>query len=229
MSKLTAISQAAMVYEQLRFPFPVKAIKWRIGARNRDKTRGSALAYIDARNVMERLDQVVGLQNWQTSYGESAGSITTCTLSLRINDEWIYKTDGAGKTQVEGEKGAISDALKRAAVQFGIGRYLYLFPDTWVELESEGTKFANTQELVVPDWATPEGWKRRVLKITDDDDILTDIELADLNDVVAYHTAEKGQQAVDAVFGDFKVNTRTIWTRSLMESFVAQLNNLKKG
>jgi len=240
MSIIKPISQAANIYERLRFPFPAKNVKWRIGARSRDKARGSALAYIDARNVMDRLDQVVGLSDWQTDYqvvglsdrqtdyGESAGFITTCTLSLRINGEWIHKTDGAGKTQVEGEKGAISDALKRAAVQFGVGRYLYMLPDKWLALKEEGTQFADTQELVLPDWATPEGWKKRVLKLTDDDMVLTNDELGDLDELINIHVARAGQPPVNELFKEFKINSTTVWTRGLLEPFAARLNALPK-
>jgi hypothetical protein len=49
---------------------------------------------------------------------------------------WVRKSDGAGETQVEGEKGAISDALKRAAVKWGIGRYLYDLDSPWVPCET---------------------------------------------------------------------------------------------
>ena len=54
---------------------------------------------------------------------------TVCELSLKINGVWITKTDGAGDTNIEGEKGGLSDAFKRAAVKFGVGRYLYYMPN----------------------------------------------------------------------------------------------------
>lgn len=94
-----------------------------------------ALAYIDARDVMERLDAVCGPANWQDRY-EFHGARTVCYLSIRIDGEWITKADGAGDSDVEAEKGAISDALKRAAVKWGIGRYLYALDAPWVPCES---------------------------------------------------------------------------------------------
>ncbi len=51
-----------------------------------------------------------------------------CYLSIRCDGEWVTKSDGAGDTNIEAEKGGISDALKRAAQKFGIGRYLYYLP-----------------------------------------------------------------------------------------------------
>lgn len=110
-------------------------IHWRAQTLTKDGTKAMALAYIDARNVMDRLDQIVGVANWQDRY-EFHGSRTVCYLSIKVGEEWITKADGAGDTAVEGEKGSISDALKRAAVKWGIGRYLYALPAPWVPCES---------------------------------------------------------------------------------------------
>lgn len=120
----------------LAAPFPADAIHWRAQVMNRDGNSAMALAYIDARDVMARLDEVCGPANWQDSYAETPKGRLICTLSLRIGDEWISKADGAGDSDVEGQKGAISDALKRAAVKWGVGRYLYDMPVVWAECES---------------------------------------------------------------------------------------------
>lgn len=131
------------VLAALADPFPDAAISWRIGSTTKPKNeddplRGMALAYIDARDVMERLDCVVGAANWSDHYVETEKGRVICTLALRINGEWIEKSDGAGDSDVESEKGAISDALKRAAVKWGIGRYLYNIDSPWVECEKRG-------------------------------------------------------------------------------------------
>lgn len=119
-------------------PFPDTAISWRIGATNGDKSKGMALAYIDARDVMERLDTVCGPGNWQDRYVETPKGRILCSLSIRIGGEWVEKSDGAGETDVESEKGAISDALKRAAVKWGVGRYLYSIDSPWILVEQRG-------------------------------------------------------------------------------------------
>lgn len=129
-----------MKLHDLHKPFPPSEIEWRVGSTNGDKTQGLALAYLTARHVMERLDEVCGAENWQDRY-EFHGARTVCYLSIRIGDEWITKADGAGDSDVEAEKGAISDALKRAAVKWGIGRYLYDLGNTWVEIEAAGRSF----------------------------------------------------------------------------------------
>lgn len=123
---------------RLAAPFPPSAISWRVGATNSDKTKGLALAYIDARDVMRRLDEVVGPPNWQDEFVETAKGRVICRIGIRCAEGWVWKSDGAGDSDVEAEKGAISDALKRAGVHWGIGRYLYDMPATWVQIEQRG-------------------------------------------------------------------------------------------
>lgn len=139
--------------EQLKRPFPVKSISWRVGATSKDKSKGIALAYIDARDVMARLDDVFGM-NWQCKYSH-ADNKTICEISVLIQGEWITRANGAGDSDIEAEKGAISDAFKRAAVMFGIGRYLYQLPNVWVALD----EYKHIKETpALPTWATPEGY-----------------------------------------------------------------------
>lgn len=118
----------------LKNPFPPDRISWRIGATANGK--GIALAYIDARDVMQRLDEVCGPENWQCEYPH-ASQKTVCRIGIRIGDEWIWKSNGAGDTDYESEKGALSDAFKRAAVLWGIGQYLYDLDSPWVALEGK--------------------------------------------------------------------------------------------
>ena len=95
-----------------------------------------ALAYLDARDVMDRLDLVCGPENWQSEYVETAKGRVICKIGIRVTDDWVWKSDGAGDTAVEGEKGGISDAFKRAAVHWGIGRYLYRLSAPWVPCDT---------------------------------------------------------------------------------------------
>lgn len=127
--------------EKLSAPFPPEAIHWRaqqVFERN-GAYQALALAYINARDVMDRLDDVMGPAGWSTYYEETATGRVLCKLSLRVEDEWITKTDGAGNTDVEAEKGGISDALKRAAVSWGIGRYLYNLGNVYAPCEAYDT------------------------------------------------------------------------------------------
>ena len=119
--------------ELLTAPFPVEAVSWRVGVTSKDKQKCLPLAYIDARDVMDRLDSIMGPENWQNKYSH-AGAKTICDLGLRLEGEWIWKADGAGDTDIEGTKGALSDSFKRAAVRWGIGRYLYDVKAPWVAI-----------------------------------------------------------------------------------------------
>lgn len=121
--------------KQLFAEFPRDAVSWRAQTLTGAGDKALALAYIDARDVMDRLDDVCGSENWQDRY-EFHGSRTVCYLSIRVDGEWITKADGAGDSDVEAEKGAISDALKRAAVKWGIGRYLYHIISPWVPCDT---------------------------------------------------------------------------------------------
>lgn len=131
------------IFDQLKAEFPRDAISWRAQTVTKDGTKAMALAYIDARDVMQRLDDVVGPDGWQCRYPHATGK-TVCEIGIRVRDEWIWKADGAGDTDIEAEKGALSDAFKRAAVRWGIGRYLYDLASPWVPCESykRGDKFA---------------------------------------------------------------------------------------
>jgi len=146
----------AEIYNKLKRPFDPKAISWRVGATSGDKTTGIALAYIDARDVMARLDEVFGLE-WQCRYSHAENK-TICEIGAKVDGEWVWRAGGAGDTDVEAEKGAISDAFKRAAVLFGIGRYLYSLPNKWVPIKPQGKSFVLDGTPPLPVWATPAGF-----------------------------------------------------------------------
>lgn len=140
----------------LKRPFDTKKISWRVGATTKDKSKGIALAYIDARDVMQRLDEVFGL-DWQCKYSH-ADTKTVCEIGVLIEGVWIWRAGGAGDSDIEAEKGALSDAFKRAAVLFGVGQYLYSLPNIWVELEAKGSSHVIKSPPPLPHWATPEGF-----------------------------------------------------------------------
>ena len=139
------------IYKKLAAPFPPDVVSWRVGSMNKDKTKGMALAYIDARDVMSRLDEIVGPANWQASYPHANGK-TICAIGIKCDGEWVWKANGAGDTDIEAEKGAISDAFKRAAVLWGIGRYLYDLPSPWVAVNQykqiEESEFPRLRKLL---------------------------------------------------------------------------------
>tara|TARA_R100001244_G_scaffold124041_2_gene93837 strand:- start:882 stop:1313 length:432 start_codon:yes stop_codon:yes gene_type:complete len=123
----------------LKRPFPVAKLRWRKGQGG-----SGELVYITARDVMDRLDEVFNVDGWQTRY-DFIGNRMICNLSVYIDGEWITKADGADDSNIEAAKGGISDALKRAAVLLGVGRYLY-HPSAFDRDKNPAS------------WATPEGY-----------------------------------------------------------------------
>jgi hypothetical protein len=131
------------IIERLSAPFPPDAISWRVGSTTQDKSKGMALAYIDARDAQDRLNEVCGPFGWQCRHEVSQDKRVTCHVGVRSPEtgEWVWKSDGAGETDYEGEKGSYSDSFKRACVKWGIGRYLYDCDSPWVAIEQKGKTF----------------------------------------------------------------------------------------
>jgi hypothetical protein len=158
------------LFDALAAPFPIECVSWRVGPTN-DKSRkpdepvrGQPLCYIDARTVMDRLDAVCGFDHWQCTYTPGVGTSIVCNIGVRVAGDWIWKADGAGATDMEADKGTLSDAFKRAGVRWGIGRYLYDLKAPWLELEKRGSttfiKTADHQKLAQlhEEFARKAGW-----------------------------------------------------------------------
>lgn len=127
----------------LEYPFAASEIEWRVLRATKDKTKGQVAAFVDSRAIQKRLDDVLGRENWQnrlcTVPGKDNGSTThICEISIFYADrgEWITKSDGAGCTDIEPIKGGLSNAFKRAASMWGIGRYLYNLTDIWIPIKN---------------------------------------------------------------------------------------------
>jgi hypothetical protein len=162
---------ALQIRDELEAPFEAAEVKWKPGAVKGE--RALAMVYIDARAVMDRLDDVFGVDGWQDSYHAlGIDGAVQCTLSVRMGGTeqagdpafgpmpgsgWVAKTDVGGPSeQPDGGdrmKAAYSDAIKRAAVKFGIGRYLYRIPQQWADYDPQKRKFKATPTL--PAWALP--------------------------------------------------------------------------
>ena len=157
---------------QLSAPFYPSEVEWRIGATNKEKTKGIALPYITNRAIMNRLDDAVGITNWKNEFFVQDKS-KICGISIRIGDEWITKYDGADDTNIEATKGGISSAMKRAAVQWGIGRYLYKLPTIWVAIEPNGRSYKiKGKPPELPNWALPKNIQSKTTNKIEDDFII---------------------------------------------------------
>ena len=163
------------IYRELGKPFPAKDIEWRVqrsGLKN-DKPWALVLAYVTNRAIMERLDSVVGPANWKNRFLPAPNGGVLCGISIRTGSEWITKWDGADNTDIESVKGGLSGSMKRAGVQWNIGRYLYNLKATFAVISETGqhrdairdkvTKkvimYFKWDEPALPSWALPGGEK----------------------------------------------------------------------
>lgn len=194
--------------------FEADQIEWRIG-RCGKKADGKGiwamvLAYINNRAVQNRLDHVCGAGGWRNEYrewsaGDDKGAICGLSIWHPERKEWITKWDGAQNTHIEAIKGGLSDAMKRAASQWGIGRYLYDLEEAWAETTTtrqQGWNKAFTKETgefwwktpALPAWANPEANKGTV------DGLIK--ELAALEKLADYLPLKKRMEAVRDTLND---------------------------
>ena len=116
------------------------------------------MPYLDARDVADRLDQVLGIDGWQDDYEQLGDGTLLCRLRVKVGGEWITRCGVGGPSEQpdagDRKKAAESDALKRAAVKFGVGRYLYRLPKFWLGWDAGRRQF--TQRPTLPAWALPK-------------------------------------------------------------------------
>jgi len=150
------------IQEKLKRPFEAHEIEFRVqqsGEKN-GKCWAMVLAYVTNRAIMDRLDEVFGVGGWKNEFLPTPSMDgVMCGISAKIDGEWVTKYDGAENTQVEAVKGGLSSAMKRTAVQFGIGRYLYQLESnfaTIVEGRVDGSKSAKTKDNKWFNWLPPE-------------------------------------------------------------------------
>ena len=143
------------IQKALQKPLKISEIDFRIQSINKGKY-ATILAYKDARADMNRLDEVLGVFNWQRHHLRDNRN---CVVSI-YNSElkmWIEKEDTGTQSAAEQEKGLASDSFKRACFNLGIGRELYDYPVISIKLkdnevtENNG-KFKASFNLKLRDW-----------------------------------------------------------------------------
>src|SRR5213080_2669554 len=149
--------QIQAITAALAAPFEPREVKYK--PQMVKNNRCLAMAYIDARLIQDRLDEVLGVENWEDGYKILQDGSVMCRLRIKLGDRWISKTDvGSPSEQPDlGDrlKAAFSDALKRAAVKFGIGRYLYRLKAEWVDYDPVKKQIVQLPQL--PAFALPIG------------------------------------------------------------------------
>lgn len=167
--QLNADTIQEMVRE-LEVPFDPAVIEWRVTNTAQNKTRGQVIPYADQRAYTDRLNALFTPAGWTRKYTVHTSAnferskdkkvvakiLVTCELTIAgvgshsaTGEEWA-DDDNAGTS-------AEAQSFKRACSCFGLGRYLYYFAGTWVDLD-QNRRPKNIPAL--PRWATPEGWRQ---------------------------------------------------------------------
>jgi hypothetical protein len=156
------------LFTQLAEPFDPFEIKWRVTHTPQDGSRGAVIAYADSRAYTDRLNQLFTPSGWTRNY-----DVTTVSAVSRVKRDKIIPTGkvlvictltiarlgthaGSGEQWADEQNAmtaAEAQAFKRAASCFGLGRYLYNLPETWVPLDGKGKPI---RLPALPNWALPK-------------------------------------------------------------------------
>jgi len=157
------------LFAQLEVPFDPAQVKWRVTRTSNDGRSGVILPFADPRAYTDRLNQLFTPAGWTRTYTistvpslcrmEKGRSIVTSKLlvAAAVTINRLGSHTGTGEQWADLENAvtaADAQAFKRACSCFGLGRYLYSFGETWVQLNQRGEPFALP---VLPAWALPPG------------------------------------------------------------------------
>jgi len=155
----------------LEVPFHPSVIEWRVTNTSKSGSpRGQVMPYADQRAYTDRLNALLTPAGWTRRYAVHSSAnferskdqkivakvLVTCELTIfglgshsATGEEWADDDNAATSAEAQ--------SFKRACSCFGLGRYLYYFTGTWVDLDD------HKRPKTVPklaDWATPEGWRQ---------------------------------------------------------------------
>lgn len=124
----------------LEAPLPLSAHDARAKGQNKDKTKTQYLIYIDQEGVIPLLNSIDPNWSWDVLSVHFDAKYVSVTGRLTIKG---VSRDGVGGNSPNGAnspvsedtvKGAETDALKRAALRFGVGLYLRSAPTFWIDV-----------------------------------------------------------------------------------------------
>jgi hypothetical protein len=143
---MTDIERSAI----LKAPFTEADIEWKIqtcgGGRDGQRIWALCVCYVSNRAIMQRLDDAFGPDGWENLLAAGPAGGVICGLKCRWESGWTIRWDGAENTDIEGVKGGISNSMKRAAVHYGIGRYLYLLEASYAVIHDKGAYKGKVKE-----------------------------------------------------------------------------------
>ena len=127
-------------------PFAPEDLEWRLQNTIEETMRGMSVPYVTNRAIQNRLDEVCGPENWYNEFkpwhSNGKKDAQLCGIAIYFEGKgFITKWDGAEDSDIEPIKGGLSDSMKRAAYQWGIGRVLYSLDTVWVDIERRGRSY----------------------------------------------------------------------------------------
>ena len=142
---------AETIKQELAKPFAPEDLEWRIQQAFESDGNGYAVPYVTNRAIQDRLDDTVGPESWHNDYkpwhGSGKKEAQICGISIYFEGRgFITKWDGAEDSDIEPIKGGLSDSMKRAAVQWGIGRVLYKMDTVKVKIRKRGKSWVICNE-----------------------------------------------------------------------------------
>ena len=109
--------------------------------------KATMLLYIDSRAVVSLLNETVGNMNWQSEFYQ-VGEQTIGKIGIYDEDRdiWVWKSDVGSESNVEAEKGKISDTYKRILSRFGV-QELYSAPRITIDDDGYGNSGYKVLEI----------------------------------------------------------------------------------
>ncbi len=137
---------------RLAEPFPAEHVKWRAGSVSKDKRKAIALAYAEPRAYEDRLNALCP-GNWHVDFQPWGDDRIICRLTIHHVTRSSTGESGDSHPTVAGTS-AEAQAFKRACSKFGLGRYLYDLPTTWVAYDPTTKRLLETPRLRTQPQAT---------------------------------------------------------------------------
>src|SRR6202030_3694146 len=153
----------------LEVPFHPSVIEWRVTNTSKGGSpRGQVMPYADQRAYSDRLNTLFTPAGWTRKYAIHTSANFERSKDQKIAAKVLVTCEltifGLGSHSATGEEWADDDnsctaaeaqAFKRSCACFGLGRYLYYFTGTWVDLDDRKRPKSVPQ---LAGWATPAGW-----------------------------------------------------------------------
>jgi hypothetical protein len=153
----------------LEVPFDPSVVEWRVTNTAKDKARGQIIPYADQRAYTDRLNALFTPAGWTRKYsvhtspnfqrGKDQKTVAKVFVTCDLTIFGIGSHSATGEEWTDDENAGTSaeaQAFKRTCTCFGLGRYLYHFTGTWVDLDQR--KRPKVQPKLFG-WATPKGWR----------------------------------------------------------------------